>query len=394
MDVAVVGGGIAGVASAVAAARAGASVCLIDKATALGGLATLGNVTLYLPLCDGRGRQIMGGMAEELLKLSVLDLKHQNRAARFSPIPPCWLPDGDKCERQSVRYRSGFNPAAFILSLEQLVLGSGIQIVYDAFVCAVRRTEDRISHLIVENKSGRNAIACGAVVDATGDADICYLAGEETESLDSNVLAGWFYLLRGDGLHINTITGKYSPYATKEGAEGPFYRGDDADDVTGHILGTRNIIRKRVADLRERHPEDDIQPFGLPTIAGFRMTRRLVSSVSLEEGRIHEWSDEAIGLTSDWRKAGPVWAIPYPCIRAERSHNLLAAGRCISADTTVWDVTRSIPCCAVTGEAAGAAAALAVSQTNCDTHRLPVEALQNHLRTNAALLDPDLVAPA
>ncbi len=55
-DVVVAGGGIAGVAAAVAAARCGVSVCLLDKACALGGLATLGNVIVWLPLCDGRGR--------------------------------------------------------------------------------------------------------------------------------------------------------------------------------------------------------------------------------------------------------------------------------------------------------------------------------------------------
>ena len=68
-DVAVVGGGVAGVAASVAAARNGVTVCLIEKACAVGGLATLGLVTVYLPLCDGKGRQVMGGLAEELLKL-------------------------------------------------------------------------------------------------------------------------------------------------------------------------------------------------------------------------------------------------------------------------------------------------------------------------------------
>ena len=72
-DVVVAGGGIAGVAAAVAAARAGASVCLLDKESALGGLATLGNVITWLPICDGRGRQVIGGLGEELLRLSVID---------------------------------------------------------------------------------------------------------------------------------------------------------------------------------------------------------------------------------------------------------------------------------------------------------------------------------
>ncbi len=72
-DIAVIGGGIAGVSAAIAAARQGASVCLIEKENALGGLATLGNIVVYLPLCDGLGHKVSGGVSEELLKLSVRD---------------------------------------------------------------------------------------------------------------------------------------------------------------------------------------------------------------------------------------------------------------------------------------------------------------------------------
>ena len=61
-DVVVVGGGIAGVSAALAAARAGAKVCLLEKFCALGGLATIGNVVIYLPLCDGQGHQVSGGI--------------------------------------------------------------------------------------------------------------------------------------------------------------------------------------------------------------------------------------------------------------------------------------------------------------------------------------------
>ena len=66
-DVVVVGGGIAGAAAAVAAAREGASTCLIEKANGLGGLATLGLIEVYLPLCDGRGRQVIAGLAETFM---------------------------------------------------------------------------------------------------------------------------------------------------------------------------------------------------------------------------------------------------------------------------------------------------------------------------------------
>ena len=70
-DVVVCGGGIAGIAAALAAARGGARTCLLEKEYALGGLATLGLIVIYLPLCDGDGVKMSGGIAEELLKLSL-----------------------------------------------------------------------------------------------------------------------------------------------------------------------------------------------------------------------------------------------------------------------------------------------------------------------------------
>ena len=70
-DVLVAGGGLAGVAAAVAAARAGKRVLLLEKSQKLGGLATLGLINLFVPMCNGRGKQIIFGMAEEFLRLSI-----------------------------------------------------------------------------------------------------------------------------------------------------------------------------------------------------------------------------------------------------------------------------------------------------------------------------------
>ena len=70
-DVLVCGGGFAGISAALAAARQGSKVILLEKQFILGGLGTAGLVTVYLPLCDGYGRQVSFGIAEELLRLSV-----------------------------------------------------------------------------------------------------------------------------------------------------------------------------------------------------------------------------------------------------------------------------------------------------------------------------------
>jgi hypothetical protein len=294
-------------------------------------------------------------------------------------------------QRKKTRYQVEFNPGSYSLAIEKLVTDSGVAMLYDTRVCAVCRDADRITHLIVENKSGRSAIACRAVVDATGDADVCWLAGEETESLDSNVLCGWFYTLRDGILHLNALSHPYNADAGKQDLDGPFFRGDDAAQVTAQILGARDLIRKRVAALRRDRPDSDIQVFAPPAIACFRMTRRLVGALSLGERHIHTWFDDAVGLTGDWRRKGPVYSIPLASLTGVRNHNLLAAGRCISADTTVWDVTRAIPTCAVTGEAAGAAAALAVRLTSGNVSRLSIAALQRELRVRGVLIEPELV---
>ncbi len=391
-DVVVAGGGIAGVAAAVAAARNDAKVLLLEKNCALGGLATLGNVIIWLPICDGMGRQVMAGLPEELLKLSVADLGSDHPNARFMGIPKCWLPGGDPGQRKNQRYRTEFNPSAYLLALEELVVEAGVDLLYDSRVCDVKQQGERITHVIVENKSGRSAVACRTVVDATGDADLCYIAGESTESLDTNVLTAWFYHLQRDGLHLHQMSKRYDPDAGVD-ASGPLFRGDHAGQITEQLLGSRRLMHRLLEQIRRDNPDEDIQLIMPATIPCLRMTRRLQNSFSLGKRHMHEWLDDAVGLTGDWRHAGPVYAVPYRAIAAERNCNLLTAGRCISADTSIWDATRAIPTCALTGHAAGTAAAMAAAHDG-NARTLPVPKLQAKLKEQGALIDPELVKPA
>jgi hypothetical protein len=393
-DVIVIGGGIAGVAAAVAAARNSARVCLIERYCGLGGLATLGNVTMWLPLCDGMGNQVIAGLGEELLKLSVADLEQNNPSARFRGVPACWQPGGEHQERTRERYRVDFNPAAYMLAIEELVVEAGVKIFYDTRFCAVRREGERISHVIVENKDGRSGLACAVVIDTSGDADVCVAAGETTLSLESNVPAGWFYTLRAGELKLHHLSNAYCPVASIEGVQGPFFSGDNAEQVTAHILQTRMMIRERLRVLRAKYPADDVQLLMLATMACFRMTRRLVGRFTLVEKHVHQWFDDTIGLTGDWRRSGPVYAIPYGCLRGVQTSNLLVAGRCISVDNTAWDVMRAIPPCVVTGEAAGTAAALASAQGNGDVGSLDFHSLRDRLLAQGVLLDSKLISTA
>ena len=96
-DVLVVGGGIAGVSAALAAARCGKRTMLLEREYALGGMATLGLITIYLPLCDGMGHQVVFGIAEELFRLSI-------SMGAEAEYPSAWLDGGSMEERVRQRF--------------------------------------------------------------------------------------------------------------------------------------------------------------------------------------------------------------------------------------------------------------------------------------------------
>lgn len=409
-DVAVVGGGIAGVAAALAAARLGARTALIEKETALGGLATLGNVIVYLPLCDGMGRQVIGGIGEELLHLSVRD--------GFRKIPACWDKGGNPEQRKKTRFRVDFNPASFMLDMEELLLKHKVRIWYDTRFCDVVREDGRVSALLLENKSGRLAMNCRTVVDASGDADVCARAGEPTESLRTNVECGWFYHLESGAEIKETqdteedVGNEERPKSSKKGGtrlvvnamSKPFpedprrlppdtrgYAGDNGHDTTEFVLATHEMIRKRLSDLRAKAKgKSEIYPAILPLVPSFRMTRRLIGDLEIQYKDDHRYFDDAVGMTGNWRKNGPVYFIPYKSLTGVKNSNLVTAGRCISSAGAAWDVTRVIPTCAVTGEAAGTAAAIACSQTGGKLKEVNIQTLQSQLRKQGVMIDRSL----
>ncbi len=369
-DVVIVGGGIAGVTAAVAAARNGAKTCLLEKEYGLGGLATLGNVIEYLPLCDGMGNQMIGGLGEELLRLSIKD--------GYDRVPDCWESGGDPEKRLKQRFRVAFNPMSFLLELEEFIANNGVELYYDTRLCALEKVDKLITSVIVENKDGRNAIRCKAVVDATGDADICYLAGEETVSWDTNVACGWFYHFDGKKVVLNKFSKPFDAYGNNPAFSGPGFAGDRAKDVTDMILHSRKLIKQQITKFKAKNPA--VIPLFMPSIPTFRMTRRLKTVFELEESDNKRYFDDTVGMTGDWRRSGPAYCIPLRMLVAVQTGNLIAAGRCVSAGTTIWDVVRAIPACAVTGEAAGTASAALVNENRVSFSDLNVAQLQQRLK--------------
>jgi len=383
-DVLVVGGGIAGVAAALSAARSEARVALVEKECALGGLATLGNVVIYLSLCDGMGHQVIKGLGEELLKTSIKD--------GYAQIPNCWTRRGDRRQRSRHRYRVRFNPASFILALEELVLRNNVDMYYDTRFCDIVKRGDHLNAIIVENKDGRSAIACRTVVDASGDADVCARAGEPTVSLGTNSRSGWFFYWSGQELKLEPLYKPYDPYGKLVPSSGAGYAGDKADDVTKYVVDTRALIRQRLKKLKRTTDVKFAYPALLPTIPTFRMTRRLKGEFELNESDERQIFPDSVGMTGDWRQAGPVYYIPLRALIGVKTANLITAGRCISSGT-IWDVTRAIPTCAVTGQAAGTAAVLASRMKSPRFSRIDTRTLQKQLRKQSVLVNKRIPLP-
>ena len=162
-DVLVCGGGIAGIAAALAATRSGKKVILVERQFMLGGLATAGLITIYLPICDGMGRQVSFGLAEELLKQSVS--KWHNNLRGY----PNWIENTDhsKNDEKTPRYEVDFNPQLFALTAEEQLRKEDVKILYGTIAVATVQYQDKITAVIFENKSGRFAISAKSFIDAT-----------------------------------------------------------------------------------------------------------------------------------------------------------------------------------------------------------------------------------
>lgn len=372
-EVVVCGGGVAGIAAALASARAGASTCLVEREYALGGLATLGLIVVYLPLCDGNGVQMSGGIAEELLKLSI----------QYGPgsIPRAWR-DGSREPKDCMRYQVQYNAASFLIAAEELLLKNGVQLLYGVQLSDVNKSGDLMTSVVAETKRGRQCIRAKAFVDATGDADLCYFAGEKTVEDNTNRRTGWFFSYDERRLQLHSLTDSLYKEVPEDSRT---YSGTEPEDVTCHCIDGRKMIMAQI-DKMHQSGNRAAYPLLVPAIPGLRMTRRLSSELEFSERHQGVWFQDAIGMMGDWRKTGPRYSIPYRAIQGMRHRNLYAAGRCISADKSGWDIARVIPACAVSGQAAGQAAALQAISGQRPEYQL----LQQNLKKAGALLDASL----
>jgi glycine/D-amino acid oxidase-like deaminating enzyme len=348
-----VGGGFAGIAAALSAARMGKRVMLVEKSYYLGGLGTSGLVTIYLPICDGMGRQVSFGIAEELLRLSIeydcdgkLGVKN-------------WIEREGARAEHSPRYEVNFNPALFATSAEKALLAEEVEILFGVALVSAVTENGKIKYAVVEGKSGRYAIEATSYVDASGDADLADRAGAPTERCGfGNVLSAWYYSHGKDGwnLHmtgdIDVIPGTVPP----ERASRIRYGGLDDGEISLYMTRSRDRVLSAV--LEARKTDETHVPTTIASIPQFRMTRRIAGEYTFTKADDGRYFADSLGLFSNWRERGPVYECPLSTLYSKEVKNLLCAGRCQSADDPMLEISRVIPCCSVMGEAAGVVAAL------------------------------------
>ena len=370
-DVVVVGGGMAGVAAAAAAAREGLHTLLIEKSVALGGLATLGHVVCYEPLDDGFGNQIIGGISEELMKRSI--------QYGYDNLPRLWkdklkIIDDKKDDPETwehfnpyakiLRCQTFFNMPAFVFALDEMMEEAGVDVMFDTLFCKPIMDGNAVKAVIVENKSGRYAYGAGMIVDASGDSDVLYCAGAKCSDF-SNHLSYMAYDIDFDRMkeaieHNNMFRAfpdwlmlGYNPI-THEGKSKEYY-GTNAESVNAFIKDSR----KMAFEYLKEHMGPNYTQISICGMPNFRKTRRIEGMYTLSEADYHKRFEDSIGVTADWRCVGPVLEIPYRSLIDAKVTNVISAGRIIGSTGDAWELTRCIPQAALTGEAAGRAAAQA-----------------------------------
>ncbi|MBM4091313.1 MAG: FAD-dependent oxidoreductase [Planctomycetes bacterium] len=419
VDVFVAGGGPSGVAAAVAAARQGARVFLVERNNCLGGMGTAGMLPLFMPFSDGI-RNLAGGIGEEI----------QRRLTAAGGNGPF----SDVTIRAEVLKRL----------YDDLLQEANVEFVLQTNMIAVESDTGRVSTVILAGKSGLFAVKAGMFLDCTGDGDLAAWAGAPFEKGDENghMMAGTLCSLWADidwaAVHEG---GRASDESRLEDAirdkvlsfedrhlPGMFWVGEHTGGGNiGHTFGldatdersiTQALLwaRKSLTEY-ERYYKKYLKGFERMELVatasqlGCRESRRILGDyvLHLEDFKSRAVFPDEIGrynyavdihaakpdlasyqqYADDFRNLrygpGESYGIPYRCLVPRTLTNVLVAGRCVSTDRYIQSSIRVMPGCFITGQAIGVAAALC-TRKGCDTRSLPVPELQRRLKDLGAYL--------
>src|ERR1700675_806707 len=432
-EVAVLGGGPAGIAAAVAAARAGRRTLMIERYGFLGGMGTAAGVTNFCGLhanVYGKMHRVVQGIASDLL----------GRIDRLGGLNAPHLILG-KILAQA------YDTAAYKIAADDLLLGHKVDILFHALGAGVvMHDESRINALMVETKAGRQAVRASLFIDCSGDGDLAAWAGASFEVGDNNgsmLYPSMMFRLNGidperAGEAWRTIpalmeqaeaagTYRFPRKAAivrpqRHGIEwrvnftqlaredGTAVNGLEPDDLTrGEIDGRRQAIQafeflRTVPGFEKSYIVD------LPPQLGIRETRRVVGGYMLSGDDVLGCAsfDDTIGV-SGWPMKSHVAGdlifkfppipesrgfneLPYRMLVPQGLDNLLMAGRCASMTHDGQSAARVSGACFAMGEAAGTAAALALGG-NTIPREIAVDKLQLQLKQQGAFIGQDQGVP-
>jgi hypothetical protein len=433
-EVAVLGGGPAGIAAAVAAARAGRRTLLIERYGFLGGMGTAAGVTNFCGLhanVHGEMHRVVQGVASDLLE----------RIDRLGGLNDPHLVLG-KILAQA------YDTAAYKIAADDLLATHKVDILFHALGAGVVMQDNkRINVLMVETKAGRQAVRAKIFIDCSGDGDLAAWAGapfEVGDNAGSMLYPSMMFRLNGidpdrAGEAWRTIPAlmeeaeaagthrfprkaaivrpqrsqiewrvNFTQLAREDGSA---INGLEPDDLTrGEIDGRRQAIAafeflRTVPGFEKSYIVD------LPPQLGIRETRRVVGGYMLSGEDVLGCAsfDDSIGVNGwpmESHIAGDVIfkfpdipgsrgfnELPYRMLVPEGVDNLLMAGRCASMTHDGQSAARVSGACFAMGEAAGAAAALALSG-NTIVRDIAVEKLQQALTAQGAFIGRDQAVPA
>ena len=445
-DVAVMGGGPAGVCAAIAAARNGAKTLVVERGNCLGGMATRGLVGPFMTCYDKNGKnQVIRGLFEEIVERMVAKggAIHP-RECRAGTAFTSWIKIGhDHC--------TPFEPECLKLVLDEMTAEAGVTVLFHADFVEPLMDGATITGVRLFTKGGFRDVAARIVIDATGDGDVAFRAGVPTEFGDSAAKrvqpASMFFRIgncdlkaitadieankdnfyRKDGVNYRSLHWRVAEakaagdWDLKRVSIGLF-RGVKEDEWfinTSRLMGVNSTDPESwsAAETEGRRQVDQIFRFFRKYVPGCKDARLLCSgsTVGVRESR-HIYGEYRLTVDDCLHgrrpadtilcaansvdihgRFGPMsnqyvtvqdgdyYGVPYRCLVPLKVENLLVAGRCLSATSEAAGAVRVMPPVMAMGQAAGTAAALCV-KGGTTPRKLDAAALTAKLREQGAFL--------
>lgn len=415
-EVLVIGGGSAGAFAAISAARSGAQTLLLEKNGILGGTTTVGRVN-FPGLFYAWGKRIIDGPAWE----AILRCEKYNGAV----IPPFPYKSPHHWDQQIL-----LDVFTYTCVLDEMCEEAGVEVLFHCMPCLVEETSDGVT-VYVAVKGGMLKIKTGILVDATGDADAVRMAGYEC--VVSNITQPATLINDISGYELERIDQQaFSDYIDRCYKSGELFFEDsqgqnmwkcllehrihmhialsDAQTAEGRTLAeqkARKVLFRIVSCLSGFEGLEGIHVSNFAGECGIRETVRIVGEKTLTadeylHGDVLEDSvcyafypidlHQKTGIKQIFLNDGVVPSLSYGCLVPKGSKRILVAGRCISSDTEANSAIRVQAVCMATGQVAGVAATLCVSE-NYSVSAVPLDKLKICLRSIGAIVPGDLNFP-